>query len=140
MLWIFLNLSECDLSCPVSAKPSEFVLTLAQYCSRCVTDALKGKTFFREHITINVSKFEYVMQICVIPKCIILVQIGCSTDSTYWALWWNVKEYASYLIEKHCPGHILPAEQKAKPTKKTCSVSQTTHKEISSVLVPWLWA
>jgi hypothetical protein len=58
-----LNLSECDLSCPVSAKPSEFVLTLVQYCSRCVTNALKGKTFLRQHITIKVSKFEYVMRI-----------------------------------------------------------------------------
>lgn len=71
----FLNL-ECDLSRPVSARPSEFVLTLAQYCSRCVTNALKGKTFFRQHITVKVSKFEYVMQICVIPKCIILIQMS----------------------------------------------------------------
>lgn len=78
-----LNLSECDLSCPVSAKPSESVLTVAQYCSRCVTNALKRKTFFRQHITVKVSIFEYVMQICVILECIILIQIGCSTDSTY---------------------------------------------------------
>ena len=43
----------------------------------------------------------------------------CSIDSTYWALW-NVTEHASYLIEKHCLEHTLPAEQKAKPMKKTC--------------------
>lgn len=66
---------------PVLAKTSEFVLALAQYCNWWwITYALEGKTFFRQHITNKVSKFRCAVQIHIIPKYIILIQIWSSTD------------------------------------------------------------
>lgn len=78
-----LNLWGCILSCPVPCKNIRIDTYLGTVLQQMSLLCLEGKTFFRQHITIKVSKFRYAMQIEISPKYIILIQKGCSTDSAY---------------------------------------------------------